>query len=61
MKIVMFVLILMLVIMVIALWAALSRNEWKSQAEYRLKIILDLEKQLRDNGIEPESKTRQYE
>lgn len=34
---------------------------WEKQAEFRLKIIRDLEKQLRDRGIEPYSETREKE
>lgn len=38
-----------------------EKEYWKSQAEFRLKVIQDLEKQLRENGIEPYSETRTIE
>lgn len=38
-----------------------ERDYWKNQSEFRLKIILDLEKQLLDNCILPYSETRTKE
>ena len=35
-----------------------ERDYWKQQAEFRLKIIADLEEQLRKHDIEPKSETR---
>ena len=36
-----------------------EKDYWKGIAEFRLKIIIDLEKQLNDHGITPFSETRE--
>lgn len=38
-----------------------EKDYWKTLSEFRLKIITDLEEQLRNHGIEPYSKTRKKE
>lgn len=38
-----------------------ERDYWKGLSEFRLKIIVELEKQLRENDIVPYSETRTKE